>query len=52
MSRFEKLLNRLGRERRLATEEYEELVRTLSREEAAGEREELFARARRVREAV
>ena len=52
MSRFEKLLDRLGRERRLATEEYEELVRTLSREEAAGEREELFARARRVREAV
>ncbi len=52
MSRFEKLLDRLGRERRLAAEEYEELVRTLSREEAAGEREELFARARRVREAV
>ncbi|HIS27279.1 MAG TPA: [FeFe] hydrogenase H-cluster radical SAM maturase HydE [Candidatus Pullilachnospira intestinigallinarum] len=52
MSRFEKLLDRLGRERRLATEEYEELVRTLSREEAAGEREELFARAGRVREAV
>ena len=52
MSCFEKLLDRLGRERRLATEEYEELVRTLSREEAAGEREELFARARRVREAV
>ena len=52
MSRFEKLLDRLGRERQLSVEEYEELVRTLSREEAAGEREELFARARRVREAV
>lgn len=52
MSRFEKLLDRLETERRLAAEEYEELVRTLSREEAAGEREELFARARRVREAV
>lgn len=52
MSRLEALLDLLETKRQLTTEEYGELIRMLSRDDGNDGREELFARARRVREAV
>lgn len=52
MNRLDGLLERLETEHQLSREEYEEVIGELSREDACVRREELFARARRVREAI
>lgn len=52
MNRTKMLLDRLEMDGRLSREAYGELIGELCREEARCQREELFARARRIREAV